>query len=289
MTILPAGDGDVVDNNGAQFYDQADPKPFRSQLYVHFTNHNFFNRQWPADDPIRPPVIARSDHERVLAVYGSAFFRSVLLGQPTVGFLAGDAIPSGVLSGDVHVSFEWAKQVIVDNHEDGNTINTNSLGLPTTQTGGMSADEFPFDQSPGAFNTSFYGQTIGMVVRPGGPTRTFRSAIGNRDLRKHEIWIRAAEVYAGGVPADATGFRLGLQDANGVVAWVDCDAVGGLPRPYDRPTEAKTMPSTLRFKSECFRIGQKKLNLRRIHGILIRCNRRDKRALAFDDLEIVKT
>jgi hypothetical protein len=44
MTILPAGDGDVRDNNGAQFYDRAKPGPFKSQLYVHYTNHDFFNR-----------------------------------------------------------------------------------------------------------------------------------------------------------------------------------------------------------------------------------------------------
>lgn len=289
MTILPAGDGDVVDNNGAQFYDQARPAPFRSQLYVHFTNHNFFNRQWAADDHIGPPVMSRADHERLLAVYGSAFFRSVLLSQPTSRFLSGDELPTGVSTGNVHLSFGLAKRLIIDNHEDANTIATNSLGLATTQSGGMSADEFPFDQSPAAFNTSFYGQTTGMVARGGSTTRTFRSAIGSHDLRQHEIWVRAAEVYRGQIQANATGFQLGLEDANGTISWVDSDAVGGLPRPYDRPSQAKTMLTTLRFKAECFLIGQRKFDLRRTEAILIRCNRNDKRALAYDDLEVVKT
>jgi len=52
MTILPAGDGDVIDNNGAQFYDQATPDPYRSQLYVHFTCHNLFNRKWLLDEGV---------------------------------------------------------------------------------------------------------------------------------------------------------------------------------------------------------------------------------------------
>ena len=79
MTILPAGDGDVVDNNGAQFYDQADPSPYKSQVYAHFTNHNFFNRQWLFDDGAGPPVVSRGDHERILTTYGCAFFRNLLL------------------------------------------------------------------------------------------------------------------------------------------------------------------------------------------------------------------
>ena len=84
MTVLPAGDGDVRDNNGAQFYDQAVPGPFKSQLYVHYTNHNFFNRQWLYDDSLnytQPAVIARVEHEHVLTTYGCALFRATLLGH----------------------------------------------------------------------------------------------------------------------------------------------------------------------------------------------------------------
>jgi hypothetical protein len=257
MTILPAGDGDVVDNNGAQFYDQASPDPFRSQLYVHFTNHNFFNRQWAFDDGAGPPVLARSDHEAILRVYGCALFRDVLLGHGTAAFLARDVIPSGVMSQHVYTSFEWAKQLTVDNHEDGNSINVNSLGLPTSQSGGLSADEFPFGQVAGAFNGSFFGESIGMVVRAGRRTRVFRSQINPQDLRDRELWIRAAEVFGGGpIPAGATGFRLGVEDGAGTRAWVDVDAVGGLPRPYDRPSRVKSMLNTLRFKTACFAVAE---------------------------------
>ena len=47
------------------------------------------------------------------------------------------------------------------------------------------------------------------------------------------------------------------------------------------------MLKTLRFKSSCFTTAQPKLDLKDIRALQIRCNRRDKRALAFDDLQIV--
>lgn len=294
MTILPAGDGDVTDNNGAQFYDQAVPGPYKSQLYVHYTNHNFFNRKWLDDDSLwsspQPAVMARGDHERVLSAYGCALFRATLLGHATNGYLAGRRLPAGVPSQQVHLSFENKEALTVDNHEDGNTIHQNSLGQPTNQLLGMSADEFLFAQTSGAFNTSFYGESTGMVAEPGRPGRIFRSMLrAPTDLYRHEVWIRAAEVTDGSnVPAGATGFELGLEDTSGIRAWVDSDEVGGLPRPYPRnPGNVKTMLKTLRFKGACFQ-EKKEFDIQRIQAILIRCDRRDERALAFDDLQIVK-
>ena len=296
MTILPAGDGDVVDNNGAQFYDQASPDPYKTQLYVHFTNHNFFNRQWLFDDSVGPAVVSRGDHERILTTYGCAFFRNVLLGHGTTGYLASYQKPSGVLSQNVYLSFMKSQQTTVDHHEDGNGIGTNSLGLPTAQSGGLSADEFPFAQAPGgggapgAFNGSFFGLTTGMVARPGGSGRLFRTETGTMDLTQKELWIRAAEVVArqGSVPSGATGFQLGVEDAAGVTAFVNVNLVGGLPRPYPHPFSTKSMLNTIRFKAECFKKGQERLNLSAVRALLIACNRTDERALAFDDLQIVK-
>jgi hypothetical protein len=236
-------------------------------------------------------VLARFDHERILTAYGCALFRATLLGQNTAAYLAGDRLPAGVMTQHVYRSFEWTGMLTVDNHEDGNSIAVNSLGRPTTQLAGMSADEFPFDQSAGAFNGSFYGETVGMVADAGAPGRIFRSELRRpRNLLRSEIWIRAAEVTDGSsVPAGATGFELGLEDRNGIQAWVDADAVGGLPRPYARnPGMIKSMLNTLRFKGACFRTTTRRFDIRSIQAILIRCNRRDKRALAFDDLQIVR-
>jgi hypothetical protein len=128
-----------------------------------------------------------------------------------------------------------------------------------------------------------------MLARPGGPSRLFRSEIGKLDLRNREVWIRAAEVVAqqGRVPNGATGFRLGLEDASGATAFVYVNAVGGLPRPHSRPAETKSMLSTVRFSVGCFGVANPSLALNAVSAILIACDRKDERALAFDDLEIV--
>ncbi|MFO0914380.1 MAG: hypothetical protein U0795_15575 [Pirellulales bacterium] len=289
MTILPAGDGDVIDNNGAQFYDQATAVPYKSQLYVHFTCHNLFNRQWLFDEGSGPARISRADHEGILASYGSAFFRNVLLGHATDHYLAGYIKPQGVSHQHVYLSFEKQLQTTIDNHEDGNGVGVNSLGLATSQTGGLNANEFPFGQVAGAFNEFFFGESIGLVALAGSPSRVFRTAIGERDLRGREIWIRAAEVVVrrGFVPNGATGFKLGIEDVNGISSFVDVDFSGGLPRPYPHPYSTKTMLSTIRFKADCFAVGNRRLAVDRIRAVLIACDRSDERHLAFDDLQIV--
>jgi hypothetical protein len=293
MTILPAGDGDVRDNNGAQFYDQATPGPFKSQLYVHYKNHNFFNRQWLDDDslwtPPQPAVSTRAEHERVLTTYGCALYRATLLGHSTTSYLAGDVLPAGVLTQNVFRAFAGEKALTVDNFDDGNTIAKNSLGLPNTQTGGFNADEFTFDRptAGGTFNSSFYGLTTGMVANPKQSGGIFRSQLKTPlDMTKREVWVRCAEVTDGNTIAPApTGFQLGLEDAGGGRAWVDCDDVGSLPRPYPRnPGMIKTMLSSLRFRGACFQA--KEFQLKKVVAVLIKCDRPNPRAIAFDDLQI---
>jgi dienelactone hydrolase len=131
MTILPAGDGDVVDNNGAVYYDRATPSRFKCQLYVHYTNHNFFNRQWPGDESKGPPVLVRSAHERILLAYGCALFRAALLGHATTRYLSGHVRPAGTASAEVHLSFEQKEATTVDHHENAGGIGTNTVGAPT--------------------------------------------------------------------------------------------------------------------------------------------------------------
>ncbi|MGH8070191.1 MAG: hypothetical protein ACRERE_34085 [Candidatus Entotheonellia bacterium] len=296
MTILPAGDGDVVDNDGAKYYDKAEPASFKCQLYVHHTNHNFFNRQWPHDESLGPPVLSRYAHERILSAYGCAFFRAILLGHGTVGFLSGYLLPAGVATDQVHLSFEWAEAFTVDHHEDGNGIGTNSLGQSTQQLLTLTADEYVFAQfGAPTFNPTFFGNTIGMVAEAARATGTFRSELpGPRNVTSEEIWVRTAEVYNGsGVPAGATGFELGLEDQSGSISWVDS---GGLPRPYDRRADdlailgmdrTKTMLKTLRFPSGCFAAAGRDFDVTRVRAIQLRLNRGDQRALAFDVVQIV--
>jgi hypothetical protein len=286
MTILPAADGDVVDNDGAKYYDRANPLSFKSQVYVHNANHNYFNRQWLNNDNGGSlPTLPRSDHEHVLLAYGCAYFRATLAGHGTLGFLIGSHLPPAVPTSLAHLSFKWNKVLTVDDHQDANTIATNSMNEPTAQTG-LTADEHGFGQGlPAQFNNSFYGDSVGMVAVPRKKNGTHRSQLakGTSVLAK-EIWIRAADVFSGSVASSATGFELGLELSGGTIKWVDSDDVGGVPLPFDRGSITKTMPKTLRFPVSCFGLTKRNANIR---AIVIRLNRTNSRALAFDDLQIV--
>jgi hypothetical protein len=189
----------------------------------------------------------------------------------------------------VHRAFERESGLTVDNFDDNNGIGLNSVGQPNTQTGGINAGEFRFDRPPvpPAFNSSFYGLTTGMVTNPKKSGGIFRWSLkGALNMSKHEVWIRCAEVTDGStVAASPTGFSLGLEDASGTRAWVDCDDVGGLPRPYPRnPGMIKTMLSTLRFRGGCF--VDRRFRLAKVVAILVRLDRREPRAVAFDDLQV---
>jgi len=298
MTILPAGDGDVSRNDGAKFYDKAIPSPFKCQLYVHYANHNFFNREWPNDDSLwggsdNPSVMSRRDHEQILSAYGVAFLRYNLLNhKEVIRFLCKYSIPLNVNHENVHLSFQFDNSLIIDNHEDGNTININSNNLPTTQLNSILVDEYPFRQGGGSFNNSFFGNSTGMVATDSGINGIFSSQLPpNSNIEGKEIWIRTSEVYnmQGVLPTGESGFQLGLEDNNNVKVWIDSDEVGTLLRPYYRGiSSTKTMLKTLRFSTLCFLNKNQELQLNNIKSILIRTNRGDNRSIAFDDLEIME-
>jgi hypothetical protein len=312
MTLLPAADLDVIENNGAKFYDQASAVPFKSQLYIHSANHNFFNTEWVSDDRRRwdpatgslttvrssITVMSKDDEKAILKSYGCAFLRTVLLGDSLQKFIEGLEFPPGVSRfKDVHISFERAGSTTVDDNED-NNINRNTLGQPNSKSGGLVVDEFEFAQKPGAFNNTFFGNTRGMVAQSSTASGQFRWDLGRpTDLRDREIRVRTAAVYNGSsVPAGATGFKLGLEDTRGNKRFVDSDGVTGLPQPFDRRADdvaifgndfTKTILKTLRFPTSCMIGAKTSFDPTKIRAILLRVDRNDGRALAFDQLQIV--
>jgi len=289
MTILPAGDGDVWQNNGARFYDRCAPVRFKSQLYVHHANHNFFNRQWLLDEGVGPARMVRIEHEEILSVYSCAFFRNVLLSDNSVmPFITSHSLPFGARTNNVHISIQLKKSTTVDNHEQAGGIGTNTMGEPTSQNS-LSANEFAFKQnSSSSFNNSFFGNTIGMVIKYEKQNATFVSNLKPiQNLKDKEVWIRTAEVFSGS-PHINTGFQLGLTDSAGTTVWVDSNSVGGIPDPYPHPSRFKTMLKTLRFRGACFQQGNRRFRIDQIKAIKIRCNRLSQHpALAFDDLQII--
>ncbi|WP_143753536.1 hypothetical protein [Caballeronia arationis] len=286
QTLLPAADGDVQNNDGAKYYDRCLPPAFKSQLYVHNACHNFFNRQRLLNDNGGAlPTMPRSDHERVLLIYGCAFFRRVLAGHGTVGFLTGNEQPPAAPTTLVHLSFQWVKSLTVDGQQQNNWIPMNNLSQPTSQSG-LAAGEYGLSQSAAnRYNNSFYGDSVGMVAKPRKTNGIFRSQLpAKTTLTDQEVWIRVADVFDGSFPTAATGFELGLEFSGGTIQWVDSDDVGGVPLPFDRGSMTKSMPSTLRFPVRCFALGRRDKSVR---AILLRLNRKNVRALAFEDLQIV--
>nr|AHZ89322.1 hypothetical protein [uncultured bacterium 'pool 3 contig00022'] len=299
MAILPASDGDVSSVPGAKFYDQAVPRPLKSQLYIDFANHNYFNREWIRDEDGRPAsaVLSRGVQERILSAYGCALYRAFLLNHDTARFLTYRTLPPGIDHRNVHLSFETDAAMTVDDHEQTNGIARNSLDEPTSQSGGVSADEYRLARTGASTYTpnTFYGQTKGMVVECREQNGVFRSQLDrdyDLDTPEYEIWIRTAEVSDGGSnSAGHTGFELGLEDRKGNRAWVDSDDVGGVPRPFDQaPTATKTVLNTLRFPTRCVKTEKPsgRFDKTSVRAILIRCNRSDRRSLAFDVLQIVR-
>src|SRR5207302_3045825 len=112
---------------------------------------------------------------------------------------------------------------------------------------------------------SFFGNTNGLVLRRASATNRLRSSLNKaHDFTGKEVWIRVAEVYEGTVPRGRTGFRIGLEDTGGRVAFLDSNAAGGVPRPFDRKVDdllhfgtdlTKTIPETFRFPAKCFTGG----------------------------------
>ena len=304
MTILPAGDGDVVTNDGAKFYDAAVPSPFKSQLYVHEANHNFFNREWVHNPDHRTGAgpMPPADHEHILSVYGCALFRTTLLGHGLESLVVGRETPPGARTANIHLSAEVAGAMTVEDHDDGNPLK-NSLGQTIVKFGYATAAEKPFSQgAAAAFNTSFFGKTTGLILQRSAAGNQFTSPLAKAtDLSGKEVWIRCAEVYTGSVPAGATGFKIGLTDTSGVTVFVDSDDAGGLPRPFDRKADdatnplfagfvgidlTKSMLKTLRFPATCFTRGSK-LDIKKTKAVLLHLDRADKRSIAFDQLQIV--
>jgi hypothetical protein len=334
MTILPAADLDLFTNEGARFYDRASADPFKCQLYVHDANHNFFNEQWVSDDRdiwntqtatitrrrSHITLMSKDEQKAILKAYGCAFFRAVLpghkrglAGRQMRKFLEGFEIPPRVTRfKDVHISFECFESferkpsITVDDNE-GSDIRRNTRGQINTWAGGLTPQRCEFSQAgcslvrgrAATVNTTFYGNTRGMVARSTLKSGRFKWVLGGTmDLSGREIRIRAAEVYnCSSVPARPTGFKLGLADVRDKRGFVDSDDVGGLPLPYDRRADdvaifaddfTKTMLKTLRFPVSCIADrAERGFDVKKVRAIVLWMDRNDGRELAFDQLQIV--
>jgi Putative peptidoglycan binding domain len=304
MVILPAGDGDVVTNDGAKLYDRFAPAPFKCQLYIHRTNHNRFNREWPNDDALSGAApIPRTAHERILEVYGAAFFRQAFFAENMRPILSGAQVVAGVQNDEIFISHEINTFTTVDDHEVLPPVGTapiavNSLGGATRQAGTLTATEAALSlvSPPTSPNGNYPGATRGMVATSPTAYGTFRSALPAAvDLTNREVWIRAAESYDGAsVPAGATRFQIGVEDHRGQIAFVSS---GDLARPFDRRLDdltnpfvladhTKTVFQTIRIPQSCLTLARPGVDMTRIAALVIRMHGPAGRRMVFDTLQI---
>lgn len=181
----------------------------------------------------------------------------------------------------------------ISHPSEAHPITMNDEGQATAQVGGLIAQDFPFAQVAGAFNPSFFENTTGNMATS-KQSGEFREPLAQpANLTHAEVRIRAAEIFQGpNIPPNATGFRIGIEDQQATIAWVDVDDVGGLSRPFDRRAfdpKTKTMLSTYRFRGHCFAASEKRLRISAIGAVFLGLNGGDGTPIAFDDLEIVAT
>ena len=61
---------------------------------------------------------------------------------------------------------------------------------------------------------------------------------------------RTGPVVDGPIPGTGVALQLGLEDASGVIGWLDAAWVGGVPRPFERPGQT-AVRSPLRVPRTC--------------------------------------
>jgi hypothetical protein len=146
--LLPACDGDVLDNQGMRPYDRArilpeaqNPSP-KSQIYIIGANHNFSNSEWTPEDPgfrcIDLPIITqRAVQENISAVYIMGFFRHYVGGENFKGLFTGDLNPPASVTLPIQTAYTESPErilTIANFTGTGEAIGANTAGGAVAST-----------------------------------------------------------------------------------------------------------------------------------------------------------
>ena len=295
----PPRTGTWSTTTGAKFYDKA-VRPIPSSASSTSTGRattcstasGSSTRAWV------PPCSTRLEHERILSAYGCAFFRQVLLGQPMVKFLRVDELPPATRTDAVHVSFE----------QPGATTRRRSreperrpqrAGTGRRRRRAASRRTSSTSRVAGArtFNSSFFGNTVGLVVTTTAAAGRFRSALGAaRDLTGKELWLgrprsttapacRPGRRVTGsgwrtapdGWPSPTPTMRAGCPVPTTGAPSTRGRAVGPNEERSSRPSAFRPRASAPRAPSTCANV----------RAVVLQLDRGDRRAIALDQLQIV--
>ena len=299
LVILAAADGDVSGLPGARFYDTstAMPLPFpREQLYVAWTNHNWFNTEWWQNDSdfSESELLPAAMHRAILCEYTMAFFASafriqVRPGLNTARVLTGQAVPRHLPAQHLQICFDMNFRLVVDDFEQPNGVGRSTLG-ELTLSSGLGTAERLMRALP------YVGYSKGLELqrsRLGNTGRgTFHWALDRpRNLRNLDVRVRLAERSDAASASSNTPIRLdfGVTDSAGRSAWLDMASATpyGIRRPFVRPDITKTVFETFSLPTAWFQTDEE-IDLSSIVQISIRTHNEanGSRSLAVDDVQI---
>jgi hypothetical protein len=300
--LLPAADGDVWDLEGARIYDRAAPrtnpdKMPKMQSVLYGANHNWFNTVWFQDEgapPFGPNRITDVQQRAVERVMAVSFFREFLQAFSAArGLFTGTAVVSSLAPAEIYRSYQDPAHRNVDDFEDAppNPL-ANSLGGTNVSVSLSPFGEFPFTQSGGAFNNSFFQQTNGLVLGWNASTDSFALNVpaAHKDVSGYRyLSFRVAQVFDNGVmnpTGHAQDFDVGLEDELGNKIFLRVGAYDKIPFPYPHSWGPKSMLQTVRLALPCFRctnlVGVDTRAIVRIH---FRFNRKPTGLTGLDSIQ----
>jgi hypothetical protein len=305
--LLAASDGDVSNLQGLRTYDRtslqgASPQSLKTMAWVYGANHNFFNTAWtPAsgvacafDDGVGEGRLSPEAQRLSVCQTIVPFFRLHLRTESMSHQLfQGDLRLEGLDGVEMYWAYQHPRRLEVDNFDDANGPGQNSLGGSVNVSGPVAVfDEFEFRPSGTTFDSSFRGDTDGLVLA-WDADRVYTTALppGHRDVsRFRALSLRASQLLSQAArnPLDEPRtLRITLQTGSGQQANAEFEVSGveTVPYPYEY-NGGKSVLTTLRMPLESFRLGSGRLPLSDIAAITIELL--DQGALAIDDIQFTR-
>ena len=305
--LMASSDGDVSSLQGLRTYDRTSIKAVSRQsekalAWVYGANHNFFNTSWTPgsgvacafDDGVGDGRLSPEAQRLTACQTIVPFFRLHLKKESSFRrVFQGDTRIEGLDGVEMYWAYQHPRRRELDNFDDGNGRNLNSLGGAVNVSGSLAVfDEFEFRAAGNTFDSSFRGDTDGLVLA-WDDNRTYTTTLppGKRNVsRFNALSLRVSQLLSEPIrnPLDVpTTLRISLRTTSGVVANADfaVASVETIPYPYES-NGGKTVLTTLRMPLSGFRHHRKPLSLNNIESVTIELLRQG--AIAVDDIQFTK-
>lgn len=304
LMLLSAADGDQSESGGMRYYDIAKPEHpsdswFKAQQFVHGANHNFYNSEWndagqscgqsqpDGDNGVGHggDRLTRAEQEHYLLAITRTFLSATISDSHAAReALAGNAAISGLQDVVVAPSFQDSFELLRASPVD------------------SQISAYPFTQSAGAYNASFFHETSGYVVswQSAPASFGFSLASGAEAVTPRFVTFRVAQVADAGNPTNRFArLDVDLTDAAGRKRSGRSDWAGATIAPYyERPPEPdpykdcqltsyqKTVLASVRIPLTCFQ-GDVAFDVANLRGIAVR-PRDSAGVLALSDFQLVQ-